>query len=272
MNLYFWVRFRIRFRVRFRVHQPPVTHFYPQTCWIVAPNISVVTESTPTSTRKLWLHQLIYYYYSRFQHRHEELFEFQSKRKYFAVKITENKDRKLQWEQFASICCHVLTRKPTFDPFETSHKPRILHFPAFLSQPEAKKPEQIHEHELLIFLKCFLLQSGLFGCFKGTCGYHGDALWWWVFYKRVKDQRCLPFLWFWALCSSGWLLQPPPPKKKKWTNKKEDSRQMCRFLWSITDRLNTQKQKTLGEITECVRGVCVSTPPPPFHSTRLINK
>lgn len=55
---------------------------------------------------------------------------------------------------------------------------------------------------------------------------------------------------------------PPPPKKKIWTNKKEDSKQMCRFLWSITDQLNTQKQKTLGEITDCVWLVCVDPTAP----------
>lgn len=141
MNLYF--RVRVRFRVRFRFINLPLRISTLKPSGLLL-QIFLLWQNQLKSTRKLWLHQLIYYCYSRIQHRHEELFEFQSNRKYFAVKITENNDRKLQWEQFTSICCHVLTRKPTFDSSETSHKPRILHFPAFLSQPEAKNPEQIH--------------------------------------------------------------------------------------------------------------------------------
>lgn len=119
----------------------------------------------------------------------------------------------------------------------------VLHIPAFLSQP---LKEGTNPHELLFF-KAILTSLLLPAVTTETTSISQTRRW----------RSMLSVFDFGLFVPLGCCCPPT----KIWTNKKEESKQMCHVLWSISDRLNTQKEKRRWNNRVCVRCVCEVDPP-----------
>lgn len=203
MNLYFRVRVRFRF-----INLPlRISTLKPSGLLL---QIFLLWQNQLKSTRKLWLHQLIYYCYSRIQHRHEELFEFQSNRKYFAVKTTENNDRKLSESS-------LLPFAVTFSP--ENQRLTLLRHPtnpeSYISQHSflsLRPKSQNKSTRTFDFFKVFFLCNLDFFVALKVPAVTTETLCDDEYFTNESMKISDVCLWFWALCSSGWLLQPPPTK------------------------------------------------------------